>query len=207
MSRGWLGVEIQPVTPDLADSLGVKPDTGALVAKETAESPGRQGRRKGRRRHRGRRRRSRSPIPRELARRIAALGPEEDRVADADARRQGAEVRRDARRHAVRPRARGRRRRERPRPSDDAASGLAKLGLELEAAKGGGVKIVSVAPDSAASERGLEAGDVIVDAGGKEVSQPDRGRRGVRRRQERRAGRRCCCGSNPISRCASWRCR
>jgi serine protease Do len=59
-----------------------------------------------------------------------------------------------------------------PEASDDGASGLAKLGLELEPAKGGGVKIVAVAPDSAAFERGLEAGDVIVDAGGKEVSQP-----------------------------------
>ena len=38
-TRGWLGVEIQPVTPELADSLGVKDDSGALVAKETADSP------------------------------------------------------------------------------------------------------------------------------------------------------------------------
>jgi len=59
-----------------------------------------------------------------------------------------------------------------PEASDDGESGLAKLGLELEPAKGGGVKIVAVAPDSAAFERGLEAGDVIVDAGGKEVSKP-----------------------------------
>ena len=39
VARGWLGVEIQPVTPDLADSLGVKNASGALVAKETANSP------------------------------------------------------------------------------------------------------------------------------------------------------------------------
>src|SRR5277367_5122957 len=74
VSRGWLGVEIQPVTPDLADGLGVKPDTGALVAKETAESPA-----------------AKAGVkvgdvieavddkavtdPRDLARRIAALGP------------------------------------------------------------------------------------------------------------------------------------
>ncbi len=74
VSRGWLGVEIQPVTPDLADGLGVKPDTGALVAKETSESPA-----------------AKAGVkvgdvieavddkavtdPRDLARRIAALGP------------------------------------------------------------------------------------------------------------------------------------
>src|SRR5271163_234254 len=39
VARGWLGVEIQPVTPDLADSLGVKNASGALVAKENSESP------------------------------------------------------------------------------------------------------------------------------------------------------------------------
>jgi serine protease Do len=30
--RGWLGVRIQPVTPDIADSLNVKPARGALIA-------------------------------------------------------------------------------------------------------------------------------------------------------------------------------
>jgi serine protease Do len=30
--RGWLGVRIQPVTPDIADSLNIKPARGALIA-------------------------------------------------------------------------------------------------------------------------------------------------------------------------------
>jgi serine protease Do len=30
--RGWLGVRIQPVTPDIADSLNIKPPRGALIA-------------------------------------------------------------------------------------------------------------------------------------------------------------------------------
>ena len=34
------------------------------------------------------------------------------------------------------------------------------------------MKIVAVMPDSPAAERGLEAGDIIVDAGGKEVGAP-----------------------------------
>ena len=74
VARGWLGVEIQPVTPDLADSLGVKDPSGALVAKETPSSPAATAGVKvgdvitavnG----------DKVADPRELARRIAALGP------------------------------------------------------------------------------------------------------------------------------------
>ena len=39
VARGWLGVEIQPVSEDIADSLGVKTASGALVAKAQADSP------------------------------------------------------------------------------------------------------------------------------------------------------------------------
>jgi serine protease Do len=37
--RGWLGVKIQTVTEDIAESLGVPENTGALVAGITPESP------------------------------------------------------------------------------------------------------------------------------------------------------------------------
>jgi serine protease Do len=39
VTRGWIGVQIQPVTPDIADSLGLKQATGALVAEPQAGSP------------------------------------------------------------------------------------------------------------------------------------------------------------------------
>ena len=39
VERGWLGVEIQPVTQDIADSLGLKTASGALVAKENKDAP------------------------------------------------------------------------------------------------------------------------------------------------------------------------
>jgi serine protease Do len=39
VSRGWLGVQIQQVTPEIADSLGLKQPKGALVADVTANSP------------------------------------------------------------------------------------------------------------------------------------------------------------------------
>src|SRR5579883_1372519 len=77
VTRGWIGVEIQPVTGDIADSLGLKTDKGALVANTQPDSPavkagiktgdvilGVNG----------------EPVegPRELARKIAALGPNSD---------------------------------------------------------------------------------------------------------------------------------
>ncbi len=43
MSRGWLGVQIQEVTPAIAASLGLKVEHGALVAVVTPDSPGAQG--------------------------------------------------------------------------------------------------------------------------------------------------------------------
>jgi hypothetical protein len=37
--RGWIGVEVQPVTADIADSLGMKKAEGALVAEPQPNSP------------------------------------------------------------------------------------------------------------------------------------------------------------------------
>src|SRR3569832_743801 len=39
VSRGWIGVQIQPVTADIADSLGMKKAEGALVAEPQANGP------------------------------------------------------------------------------------------------------------------------------------------------------------------------
>lgn len=39
VSRGWIGVQIQPVTPEIADSLGLKKTEGALVAEPQANGP------------------------------------------------------------------------------------------------------------------------------------------------------------------------
>ena len=40
VSRGWLGVQIQPVDKDIADSLGLAEASGALVVEPQAGSPG-----------------------------------------------------------------------------------------------------------------------------------------------------------------------
>jgi serine protease Do len=39
VSRGWIGVQIQPVTQDIADSLGLKQAEGALVAEPQSDGP------------------------------------------------------------------------------------------------------------------------------------------------------------------------
>jgi serine protease Do len=42
VTRGWLGVQIQPVTSEIADSLGLKKAEGALVTEPQADSPARK---------------------------------------------------------------------------------------------------------------------------------------------------------------------
>src|SRR5271165_2580807 len=74
VTRGWIGVQIQSVTPDLADNLGLKNAAGALVAEAQKDSPAAAAGVK-----------SGDVItavdgeavadPHDLARRIAALGP------------------------------------------------------------------------------------------------------------------------------------
>src|SRR5271169_1861521 len=39
VTRGWIGVQIQTVTPDLADSMGLKQASGALVSEPQKDSP------------------------------------------------------------------------------------------------------------------------------------------------------------------------
>jgi serine protease Do len=168
VQRGWLGVEIQPVTPDLAEDLGVKNASGALVAKESADSPA-----------------ATAGVkvgdvitavngdtvtdPRDLARRIAALGPK--KTADLAIWRNGSQQTIDVTLGSM--------------PMDKEASAeapakaeastpFAKLGLALEHARGGqeGVVITDVNPDGIAAERGLQTGDVILEAAGKPVTSP-----------------------------------
>ena len=170
VARGWLGVEIQPVTPDLADSLGVKDPSGALVAKETGNSPAEKAGVKvgdvitavnG----------DKVADPKELARRIAALGPK--KVAELAISRNGKLETIDVTLGAM-PSDKQEASLERPARADSSAE-LAKLGLKLQRSKDGedGVRVSEVDPDSAAAERGMQAGDVILDAAGKPVTRPE----------------------------------
>jgi serine protease Do len=51
VTRGWLGVQIQPVTEDIAESLGLDEAQGAIVADVTPDSPASGGRHQDRRHH------------------------------------------------------------------------------------------------------------------------------------------------------------
>jgi serine protease Do len=103
-----------------------------------------------------------------LARRIAALGPQ--KTAELAIWRNGAEqtvsvklgVMPTDKEASV----------EAPAKADDSAP-LAALGLSLERARGGdGVAVADVDPDGVAADHGLQAGDVILEAGGKPVTRP-----------------------------------
>ena len=170
VARGWMGVQIQPVTDEIADSMGLKDAKGALVAEAQKGSPALD-----------------AGIaagdvitavngdliegPKELARKIASLGP--GSTAEITYLRDGAP-------HTVsiklgtlpeeKKASQGR--------AEPDKSSLASLGLELAPAASvagagkEGVVVTNVDPDGAGAQRGLKSGDVILEAAGKPVSRP-----------------------------------
>ena len=171
VTRGWLGVEIQTVTQDLADNLGLKDASGALVAEAQKDSPAAAAGVK-----------SGDVItavdgeavadPHDLARRIAALGPK--KTAKLSIVRNGSPMTIDVTLGAM--------------PADKTASADSaqsrrqrRLGVvgarqaRPDAARGAGqdgVVVTDVDPDGAAAEKGLKEGDVILEVAGKSVSRP-----------------------------------
>jgi serine protease Do len=173
VTRGWIGVQIQPVTSDIADSLGIKKAEGALVAEPQAGSPAVKAGIKsgdvivsvnG------------QPVKdaRSLARTISGMAPgttvklgilhngKEDAVSvtlgELPKERQ----------------ARADNDEQRETPSSD----VPKLGLSLapaskvEGSDGTGVVVTGVDPSGPAADRGFKTGDVILEVGGKAVSTP-----------------------------------
>jgi serine protease Do len=164
--RGWLGVQIQPVTRDIAESVGLADAKGAIVNSPQDESPAQKaGIRAG------------DIItavngksvanPRELARQIGELPPE-SKVSVAvwrDGQSQDIEVtlgRLDGAEQA----AAAVEAKPEPRPEES-------LGMQLEPGNDGGVVVTEVVPGSGADEKGIRAGDIIVTVNGEAVSSPD----------------------------------
>jgi serine protease Do len=171
VARGWLGVEIQPVTPDIAESLGIKSTLGALVARDQANSPAlAAGVKEG------------DVItavngesvsdPHDLARKIAAMGPK--KTVDITLLRNGAPQtvsltlgilpnEKEAKAEPVEP---------------PAKTAMEKFGMTLQPASAvagagkEGVVVADIDPDGLAAQKGLQNGDVILDVGGKPVSRP-----------------------------------
>jgi len=171
VTRGYLGVKIQPMTQDMADSMGLKSATGAMVDEATAGTPAAEaGLKPG------------DVITKvngeavadagDLTRRIGSMKPG-DKV-ELTYVRDGAEKTATARladqRNATVAKA------DNAGKSDGQQAPM--LGIQLapasEVAGAGdkGVAIVGVDPNGAAAEQGLATGQVILDVGGKPVSTP-----------------------------------
>ncbi len=171
VARGWLGVQIQPVTQDIADSMGLKESKGALVDKAEKDSPAAAaGLKDG------------DVITsvngeavadsHDLARKIAALGPkkEADLVIIRNGSPQTVKVTLGAMQDDKQAKA--------DTPEAHAKDAMAKYGMSLEPATSvegagkTGVVVADVDPDGAAAQKGIATGDVILQVAGKPVSNP-----------------------------------
>ncbi len=169
VQRGWIGVQIQNVTQDIADSLGLKSTKGALIAQPQKGAPAEAAGLKA------------GDIiiavdgekvdgPRELARKIAAMGP--GKTVEVAYLRNGAEKTAKLK-LGVLPE-------EREAKADlgggDQAGALTGLGLEVAPAaelRGGGAEglyVTAIDPSGTAAQKGLRRGDVILEASGQPVN-------------------------------------
>ncbi len=170
VTRGWLGVQIQPVTTGIADSLGLKKAQGAMVDEPQSGSPAAEAGIK-----------SGDVITavdgtavknaRELARTIGTLKP-------------GTSVKLDIVRQGEQKTVSltlGQMPNEQQLASADSTTaqpegGVPHLGLQVAPAKdvsgagGQGVVVTGVDPDGPAAEQGFQTGNVILDVGGKAVA-------------------------------------
>jgi len=172
VTRGWLGVQIQTVTPEIADSLGLKKAGGALVAEPQPNSPAAKAGIKagdvitqvnG------------EPVKdsRELAKKIGAMQP--GSKVNLTLLRNGSEktVTVDLGQMPNQKEARANIDNENGSPVD-----MGKLGLTLapaskvEGSGAKGVVVTGVDPTGVAAEHGFSQGDVIVSVNGNDVSTP-----------------------------------
>jgi serine protease Do len=171
VTRGWIGVQIQPVTSDIADSLGLKKAEGALVAEPQAGSPA-----------------AKAGI--EAGDVITAVNGQDVKDARDLAKRIGATAPGTSVNLAVVHKGEQKtvsvtlgelpKRQQEARANSDERSGTAVPHLGLTLAPAGnvagagskGVVVTDVDPAGAAAERGFRTGDVILDVGGKSVSTP-----------------------------------
>ena len=173
VTRGWIGVQIQPVTPDIADGLGLKQATGALVAEPQAGSPAATAGIQsgdvitsvdGNQIH----------DARELARRIGTMAP--GTTVKLGVIHQGEEKSMSLTLGTLpnEKQAANTSPSQREVPDSD----IPKLGLTLAPASkvsgsnGTGVVVTAVSDGGVAAEHGFQVGDVILDVGGKTVATP-----------------------------------
>jgi len=185
VARGWLGVTIQDVNEDIAESLGLKDAKGALVTKIMDDGPSAKSDLK-----------VRDVVvevngaaianSRDLARKIADLPPDSPAKLTVvrDGKQQPANVKLGTFPNSDRLASLEQ---DAPGKADE----MKELGLtlspagELQGAGDEGVAITEVDPRSEASEKGLKAGDVILEVGGKTVTRPSQVVDGIREAKEK----------------------
>jgi serine protease Do len=162
--RGYLGVNIQPVTPEMAESMGMKTSKGAIVVEAMPGTPAAEAGLK-----------AGDVVTKlngqavedagDLTRRIGSFKPS-DKV-ELTYIRDGAEktaqiTLADQKNESV------------AKADGKPAKEPGALGIQIAPAKEGdkGVAIVGVDPNGTAAEQGLAAGDIILDVAGKPVSSP-----------------------------------
>jgi len=172
VTRGWIGVQIQPVTPEIAEGLGLKKASGALVSEPQANSPA-----------------AKAGIEsgdvitsvdgnsvtdaRELARKIGTMAPGTSVKLALIHQGQDKTVTLTL---GTLPSEHQAANQQNPREVPD--SDVPKLGLTLapankvSGADGNGVVVTAVDPEGVAADHGFQVGDVILDVGGKSVSNP-----------------------------------
>jgi serine protease Do len=168
VTRGWLGVQIQPVTEDIAESLGLAAAKGAIVSNVTEDSPAlaagiQQG----------------DTIlkvdgkeiadSRDLSRKVADLKPGQSVPLTVVRDGKTTEIAVKIGTMPDEPKMAS----AEPGEKKDQGLSLSDFGLKVAPAQdGAGVAVTEVEPGSPAAERGLKAGDVILEVAGAEVHQP-----------------------------------
>jgi serine protease Do len=177
VTRGWLGVQIQGLTPELADSLGLKTITGALVAAPQDGSPAEQAGIKpgdlitevnG----------QEVKDARDLAKKVADIAPgsEARLTLNRDGQTKTLTVKvgelpdKPVQHASVKP---------------DTKTGMGDLGIrvasasEISADDSKGLAVVGVEPGGKAAEAGLAEGDIILKVGDEAVNRADDLRRAL----------------------------
>jgi len=162
VTRGWLGVQIQPVTPEITEALGVDLETGAIVTSPQQGSPA-----------------AIAGIisgdiitavddkqienPKELARIIAGYEPQSQVTL---------KIWRDGELQDI-DLTLGKLQEEQlavpAQYNDDNKRNMTRLGLKLQQT-GDGLAVLDVRPGSAAAEKGILPGDVIVSVNGDDIT-------------------------------------
>src|SRR5216684_4279727 len=174
VSRGWIGVQIQPVTAEIADNLGLKASEGALVADPQPNGPA-----------------AKAGIlagdvitavngnavkdARDLAKQIGGMAP--GGTAKLTVWRKGEEKTFSIALGEL-PNQREARATTMPDSSGPEGTDVPRLGLTVvpagQVAGSGseGVVVTEVDPNGIASDQGVKTGDVILEVGGKKVANP-----------------------------------